>query len=68
MRSGRFASPRLSLHLDLNTPSAYFPVCESDSFQMKDAPDMRPRNVLVILCDQLRPDFMPVYGCNSENS
>jgi len=23
------------------------------------------RNVMVILCDQLRPDFLPVYGCRA---
>jgi arylsulfatase A-like enzyme len=26
---------------------------------------MAQRNVLVILCDQLRPDFLPIYGCGA---
>jgi arylsulfatase A-like enzyme len=24
-----------------------------------------PRNVVVFLCDQLRPDFLPLYGCDA---
>ena len=26
---------------------------------------MPPQNVLVVLCDQLRPDFLPTYGCEA---
>ncbi|MEM7807626.1 MAG: sulfatase-like hydrolase/transferase [Planctomycetota bacterium] len=28
-------------------------------------PDSQRRNVLVILCDQLRKDFLPAYGCEA---